>query len=388
MKGERNVNKKRNTIIIVIVITAAVFTGIMILRSREPGAEAVKTAAVTQGEIKSYLSTNATIKSKNVKAYFGASQFIVKSINAKVGDTVKKGEVLLSYDLSDLKTSLQQARIQYSNALLQKEDLINQKKELDNTIKSLDKRIEQLENYQNPSDAVQLQTLRQQRNSLQSVSDEKLKIMDNAAALAKLGLDTASSRYDKYRDGIVADTDGVVTAVNALDGSMLSPAQPAFIIQQLDNLKAVLSLGKYDSAKVKIGQKAVLKNGDKTYTGTISYIDPAAVTTSSLSGQSTTLKSDIDILNPDSNLKVDFDVNVDILLGSADNAVKIPIECIKYDKGGRTSVFKVVDKIAKQIDVKLGIQSDTEAQVIDGLSAGDIVILNPGISISNGTRVK
>lgn len=380
--------KKKGFIITIIILIIVIAAGFLLFRNKGSGYETVKTAAAAIGDIKSYLSTNATIESKSTKTYMGASQLTVKSITVNVGDKVSKGQLMLSYDLADLSTSLQQAGIQYSNALLQRDDLLNQKKQLEDTIKSLDSQITQLENSQNPINAAQLQTLKQQRNALQPISDEKIKLMDNSVSLAKLALDTAQSKYDKYKDGITADFSGTVTTLNAVEGSVLSPTQPAIVLQQLDNLKAILALGKYDAIKVKPGQEAVLTNGSKIYKGIVSYIDPAAVKVTSLNGQSTSLEADIDIPEPDFDLKVGFDVNADILVGSALNALKIPIECIKYDKGSKTSVFTVVNGIAKQVDVELGVQSDTEAQVVKGLNNGDIVILNPGISINDGTHVK
>ncbi len=381
--------KKRKAIIITCVILALVLIfGAMAASRRGTKSEVVKTAAVLKGELKSYLSTNAVIKSKETKSYIGVSQFTVKKVYVELGDKVKKGKTMLEYDLYDLYNSVKQARIQYNNAVLQRKELLNQQNQIEDTAVDLDKQIKKMESSTNPADLLQLQSLRQKRDSIQAISDEKLKLMDNSISLAKLGLDSAESKYDRYKGGMTAEFSGVVTALNAVEEGSLSPAQPAIVVQQLDNLKAVMSLGKYDALKVKNGQEATLKYGDNLYNGKISFINPAAAKSVSITGQETSLDAEIDILDEDPGLKVDFDVNVDILLGSVKDSVKLPIESLKYDKDGKAYVFKVAGGKAKQVSVKLGIQSDTEAQVLEGLVLGDAVILNPGISIKDGTAVK
>lgn len=380
---------KKKTIIILslaIVAIAAIVAVNAGRRANKP--EAVKVASVSQGDLKSYLSTNAVIESKNKKSYIGSAQLQVKKVNVKVGDSVKQGQVMLEYDLYDLTAGIDQAKLQHSNAVLQKKELESQKKKLDDTIADLDAQIKKLEASKNPADQVQLQTLKQKREAIQPISEEKIKLADNAVALAKLSLDSANARMDKARNGIVADFDGVVTAVNAAEGAALNPSQPAIVIQQLDNLKAVLSLGKYDAMKVQVGQEAILKYGEKTYKGKVSFIQPAAVKSAGMTGQETSLEAEVDIQDPSPELKVDFDVNVDILLGNVPDAVKIPVEAIKYNKTGESFVYKLNGDTADEIQVKLGLQSDMEAQVTEGLSKGDQVILNPGIDIKDGTLVK
>lgn len=379
---------KKTLAITAAVLIITVLTGFAVIGKERTKAIPVKTSTAVAGELNSYLSTNAVIRSKNTKSYTGTAQLIIKSVNVKVGDPVKAGQAMVQYDLSDMETSVSQAKIQYNNAVLQRKELVNQRDQLKSTLASLDSQIKQLEGSKNPADAAQLQALKQKREAIQPISDEKIQQMDNSVSLAKLTLDSASSKYAKNKDGIVAEFDGIVTALNAAEGASINLAQPAVVVQQLENLQAVLSLGKYDAMKVKVGQEALLKSGGKTYKGIVSFISPAAEKTVSATGQTTTLEAEIDILDETPELKVDFDVNVDILLGGVKDVVKVPVECIKYDKDEKASVYTVVDGKAKQVAVVLGLQSGTEVQVTEGLSSGDIVILNPGIAVKDGIDVQ
>lgn len=370
---------------VIIVLGAIIFMGMYTKKKHE--IKAVKTAVVRKGDIKSYLSTTAIIKSKNAKDYFG-SQLKIDSVNIKVGDSVTNGQNLVGYDLTDLNTQVKQAQLQYDNAILQKRDLINQRDNINFKISDLDRKIEEVENSSDISVKAGLSALQQQRNSLQPISDVKLQQADNSVSLAKSTLDAANSKLNSVKSGIVSQIDGVVTVLNAVEGTVPNLAQPLVTVQDLNNLKAVVSLGKYDAEKVKLGQESIIKSGGKSYKGKISFLNPAASKALSSTGGETSLEADIDIVDKPTNLKVDFDADVDILLATKDNVIKVPVEAIKSDKYGNSYVFVNSSGIVKQKNIKTGIKSDIEAEIAEGLTEGEKVILNPSSAISNGSKVK
>ena len=101
--------------------------------------------------------------------------------------------------------------------------------------------------------------------------------MNNSAKLAKIRR-SARSRLDEVKYGLVSDIDGRITALNAEEGAPLGMTQPAVVIQDLNSLKGVIQLGKYDAAKIQIGQRAILEYSSNVYEGIVSFISPAAST--------------------------------------------------------------------------------------------------------------
>jgi len=380
--------KKKRRIITVIIIAAILILTIVIVNSQSKGKPyPVKVAEVSKGDIQTVLSTNALIKSKKTKEYMGKAQYTVKTVHVEVGDKVKAGDILLSYDIKDYENAVKQAQIQYDNAVLNKAELLEQKQKIEDQIKEMDEKIFILDGSSNPEDIANLQALIQARKNIQEISDEKVKLMDNSIALAKMQLDTCIENLNEAKQGIVAEFDGVVTQVNAKEDMPLSMAQPAFVVQQLDNLKGVINLGKYDAAKIKVGQRVTLKYESYVYDGKISFIEPVASKDITMGSADATILAEIDILNPDEHLKVNFDVNADILVASASQVLKLPTECLKYGKDGDVSVFVVKDGLAVLTPVKIGIQSDTEVEITDELSEGDLVISTPSDNITDGMAV-
>ncbi|WP_160679660.1 efflux RND transporter periplasmic adaptor subunit [Clostridium sp. C8-1-8] len=448
-------NKKRNIIVaIILVILIGITWAIVYYTRSKDDAVSVKTEIIGKGNIKSYLNTTGVIKAKSIRDYYG-SQLKVTGINFKVGDKVKKGDVLISYDNSDLQNAVKQAQIQYNNTVLQREDLLSQSKKVKGTIKNLDNEIKdiknkiqqlknstsssistiegikstisgwkgkfskeeiseanildaseknlklaQTENSSNTELIKQLSTalisLESQRNSIQPISEEKIKQMDNAVSLAKLALDSANSKLNTLAGNITADFDGTVTSINANIGAVSNPTSAAITIEDLSNLKVVVSLGKSDASKVKLEQVATIRSNGKEYKGKVSFISPSGKkgvsglgAISAAPSSDVTMDAEIELLNSDENLKVEFDVDVDILTAEKTGVIVVPTEAIKAEKGGKYVIYTVSnDKKVSEHQVEVGIQSDINAEIVSGIKTGDRVILNPSAMVKQGVTVK
>ncbi|GIM27467.1 hypothetical protein CPJCM30710_01330 [Clostridium polyendosporum] len=412
---------------------------------KNPKVITVKTSVAQKGGIKSYLNTTGIIKSKNIKDYYG-SQLKVSKVKVKVGDSVKKGDVLVTFDNSDLQSAVQQAQLQYDNAVLSRDDLLNQKNNIQDTIASLDNQIKDLQNkIKTTQNTVQNETIltkyetdlekakvkiasldsqikdlqniikitqntlqneniltkyqtelekaKAKRENLQPISNDKVKQSDNAVSLAKLSLDNAKLKASSG-GSIVADFDGVITAVNVSEGGVANPSIPVVELKDLGSLKVVVSLSKSDVERVKLDQSAVVKAGGKSYNGKVSFLSPAGKKSglpAAAAGASSdvTLDADIDLLEIGDTLKVEFDADIDILLGEKNGVVNVPTEALKSAKGGKTLVY-IVDSNGKvtEKEVKVGLQSDLNAEILSGVNEGEKVILNPNTSIENGIIVK
>jgi HlyD family secretion protein len=379
----------KKKIIISILVAVGILSGVFFISEKKNDSKiaTVKTSTVQLGELKSYISTTATVKSKNSKTYYGL-QAKIKKVNVSVGDNVKIGDILVTYEAQDLASTVSQAQIQYDNAILSKKDLYNQNESIKNKITDLGNEIVILEKSLNPADKAKLETLKQQKSALSPISNEKLKQADNAVKLSEISLSSTKQRVAENKNTIVAENVGVVTDLSAIEGSIGNGMQAVVVVQDLVNLKATTSLGKYDATKVKVGQEVNIKGGNNTYKGSILFIDPAAKKTVGVTGSETTLGVEILITDNAPALKIDFDVDVDILVEEVASAVKMPSEALKVEKGDKNFVYVVEGNIVHERKVSVGIQSDSEVQITQGVKTGEKVILNPSTSIKEGTIIK
>ncbi|MGH4140000.1 efflux RND transporter periplasmic adaptor subunit [Clostridium sp.] len=379
--------KKKTVIYVLIVIS--IIIGIFLINKKQKDSRiiTIKTSIASVGELKSYISTTATVSSKKSKEYFGL-QSKIKKVNVALGDKVKIGDVLVTYETIDLASTVSQAQIQYDNAILQKKDLYNQNDDIESKISDFSNEIATLEKSSNPTDKAKLESIKQQKSALSPLSAEKLKQADNSVKLAELSLNSAKQKLSENKSSIISTSAGVVTTLKAIEGAVGNGMEAVVIVQDIENLKVVAFLGKYDASKVKIGQEVIIKNGDKTFKGNVSFIDPAANKTVGVTGSETTLAVEISILDKTPDLKIDFDVDVDILVGKVASAIKIPSEALKIEKGGKNLVYVVEENVVRERKVTIGSQSDTEVQITKGIKKGEKIILNPSTSILEGTIVK
>lgn len=389
---------KKKTILIALIVVIAL--GGFAITAKNNGKNKmikVKTAVVQRGDINSYVSTTAIVEASEVKNYYGL-QAKVLELNYKVGDKVKTGDILAVFDVQDLSTTLSQAQLQYNNAVLSRNDLYNQNTTLKNKIAAINKSITdyegqivelQLSNSQNAAaqiEAIQsaITTLKAQRDAITTISNEKLKQADNAVSLAKLSLNDAKSKASVYKNNIVADMDGIVTSVNIEVGAMGSVAQPAIVVQNLSSLKLHATLGKFDADKVKAGEEVKITNEGTVYGGKVTAVDPVA-TKGTLASSEPTIGVDIDVIDAKTNLKINFDADIDILVGQASSVIQVPAEALRTEKGNVNYVYVLDSKnIVHQKKVTLGIQSDNYIQITSGVSIDDTIILNPSSSIADG----
>jgi HlyD family secretion protein len=82
-----------------------------------------------------------------------------------------------------------------------------------------------------------------------------------------------------------------------------------------------------------------------------------------------------------------YRVEPSIILAEADDVLKVP-QAALFREQGEWSVFVDDDGTAELRTVKLGLENGLEAQVLDGLTPGEYVVLQPGGRVTAGVGLK
>jgi HlyD family secretion protein len=75
------------------------------------------------------------------------------------------------------------------------------------------------------------------------------------------------------------------------------------------------------------------------------------------------------------------------VIDEAENVLRIPTSAL-FRVGEKSAVFLVKDGVAQRHEVTIGRQNGIEAEVIEGLSEGDEIVLHPSDQIEDGVKVK
>jgi len=100
-----------------------------------------------------------------------------------------------------------------------------------------------------------------------------------------------------------------------------------------------------------------------------------------------TMLAEIELPNPDGNLRPGMYANVRVTVERKPEALVLPADAVLFEKG-RTSVFTVVDNKAKRVTVKTGFNDNGTVEVLEGVKPGDSVIVIGKQMIADGQPVK
>jgi HlyD family secretion protein len=164
--------------------------------------------------------------------------------------------------------------------------------------------------------------------------------------------------------------------------SILNMGANATLVMTLGDIEKVFVRGKVDEAdigRVRLGQRARITTEtfrDRVFDGQVTQISPIGVERDNV----TTFEVEVSIDNPAKELKANMTANAEIVIEEFANSLLIPEAAVVYD-GQRNPFVDVVDVSVKsgrrRVAVKVGVGNGTRIQIVDGLKAGDKIVL-PG----------
>jgi RND family efflux transporter MFP subunit len=219
------------------------------------------------------------------------------------------------------------------------------------------------------------------------VSIQDREAADEAVKVARAAL--ARAEVQKSYQVLRAPFDGTITARYADPGALLpaatgstSSAQPLLEVAQLDRLKVALQLGQDDAARVRVGDVVQLQAApdQKPFAASISRISQ------SLDARTRTMLCEIDLPQPPPGLYPGAFVQTRLPLHGAPRPL-LPAEAL-IGAGGQLFVALVEDGKVHFQRVRLGVDDGTKVEVLEGLRGGEVVALNLGPEVQDGSPVR
>lgn len=184
-------------------------------------------------------------------------------------------------------------------------------------------------------------------------------------------------------NGIVADFDGVVTKVSVVNQSTPANGAELLTLESTEDVFVKIAVTKYDLEKIAVGQSAKVTIGSNTYEGEVSKINKMAEKNES---GAAVVGSEIQILNPDSEVFLGVEAKVVISTAQESDAVVIPVGVVNVDMDGEF-VYVVENNVLVKKRVTTGISSDTMVQIVDGVSEGEQLVSNVTTGLTEGMTV-
>lgn len=405
---------KRKWILIVVIAVVIGAAAYALLSGKGPSVQAVK---VQKTEVESYVQDVGTVQCKTLFNVGVEGTGLIKSISADIGQQVKKGDILLVMDTSQLELQLQDA----GQKINEIEALIKGAKETDTTsdAKKAEIAVDQANSAYQAAKAAydNAKALYGAGATSQADLDAKKDTLDRA----KAALDTADVDYSRARkettentraayqaqleqakineksikdkisrQTVVSPADGTVLERNAEVNTIAAPGTVAFVIGNTEDIEIEMNILADEASDVRIGDDAeiTLRSRDKAViSGKVTKVAPSAVTIVSSLGVNQ--KRVLVTIKPDQaakGLKPGYEEDVRLITQKKDGVLAVPVGAV-FDYNGKSCVFVMQDGKAVLHTIEKGISDERYAEVANGLKEGETVLAGPDDNIADGMKV-
>jgi membrane fusion protein, multidrug efflux system len=198
--------------------------------------------------------------------------------------------------------------------------------------------------------------------------------------LARVAL--AKARVAKY--SLRAPFDGVLGLRRVSAGDYLIPGQDVVNLEAVDTLKVDFRIPETYFSLLKVDQRvniSVDAYKGRSFSGTVYAIDPLV----DPEGRSIAVRARI--LNPDSVLAPGLFARVSLIVNVNGGAILIP-EQATMPRGKEQFVFRIIDGKVSTTKVVPGQRREGMVEIVEGLSAGDIVVTAGHLKLRDGTAIR
>ena len=372
----------------------------------------VHAVTVKRGSIRSLVSTNGKVEPvQNFEAHAPIAT-TVKRLLVKEGDHVRKGQLLLELDDSDIRSQAARAQAQIKTAQANlaatknsgtQEELITLSTQLikarsarDLAQRSLDayRRLQQ-QGAASPGEVRHAEETLQGAQADVNMLEQKQKDRYSPPEIARTVAEAAEAQaaYDGAADALSksrvrAPFDGTVFSLPVKQGAFVQTGD--LLLQEADLSKILVRafVDEPDIGRLQIGQR-VEATWDavpgRTWTGTVSSVPATVKPRGNRNVGETTCLID----NQDLRLLPNINLGVTIVAAEHNNVLTLQRDAMHIDDRD-PYVFKFVDDHIKRQSIQFSLQNLTRVEITSGLSEGDHVALpaEEMKPLSDGASVK
>ncbi|MDX2245160.1 MAG: efflux RND transporter periplasmic adaptor subunit [Bacteroidia bacterium] len=304
------------------------------------------------------------------------------SVDVKLGDRVRKGQLIAAIDPVDYTIQTNQAVSQkegaIANAKAAEAQLINAKATYDRIAQLYEKNSVSLSEYQQAKaalDAAQAQY--DAANSQIKTTDQQLKAADKQVSYTRL----------------VSPMDGVITAVQVEANEVVNAGALIAKVSSLGRPEVEVGVPEVVINKLKIGQQTTIQFPSLPN----QLFEAEVMELAFASEKSTTYPVKLKIMNSADEIRPGMAAEVNFMVGSdkgkTKNEIVAPLKAIASGTDGNYAFKLVPDKeegvfLAKRVPLDLGAITEDGYIIKRGLSEGDLVAVAGLRSLYDGKKVK
>jgi Cu(I)/Ag(I) efflux system membrane fusion protein/cobalt-zinc-cadmium efflux system membrane fusion protein len=184
---------------------------------------------------------------------------------------------------------------------------------------------------------------------------------------------------------VYSPQEGVVVHKAVFNGAHIKAGQHLYRIADLSKVWVYADIYEYELPWLRTGQAAEVElsyEPGKTFTGEVTFIYP------SLEAKTRTVKVRMDFDNPSFELKPEMYANVRIHSTVARDALVIPSQSVIRSGERNVVVLALGEGRFKPVDVTLGVETNGDIEVLEGLREGDDIVVSSQFLIDSESNLK
>ncbi|NLY88941.1 MAG: efflux RND transporter periplasmic adaptor subunit [Firmicutes bacterium] len=333
----------------------------------------VETTAVLRGDLVRTATLNVTFLPQSTVPVIPKVSGTVARVHVKVGDRVRKGDVL--FEIEDRQYSLGVKQAEAANrsakaAVGQAElALANAEEELARAKELYERQMISKQQL----DAAGLQYESAKAGYQAAVEGEKQ---------AAIALEMAELQLTYTR--VTAEIAGTVAELNVEQGSVCAPGTPAGTVIDHSRMKAKVFVPETQVTLIKPGDTVTLTANawpGKVFSGRVLTVSPLA------SQQNRQFPVEIIVDNAGGELSAGMLGSVTLVTAVEKDALLIPAAAVLYD-GAQTYAYVVENNRAVRREITVSLEGREQVAVATGLAEGDLVITRGQHQVKDGTLVE
>lgn len=299
---------------------------------------------------------------------------LITNVAVRLGDRVKKGQALLTYDNIQLgerlgeyfeaRAGLRQAESDVAvkqRAVERAEALIGQQA-ISQQVLDL-RRAE----YKNAQSAVD-----REKATLDRVDEQIHRFGLTDKDLERLGPDTPEANHRTATLATIrAPFDGVITAYDVAVGEIVEPERALVTIANLETVWVLADVYEKDLARVPQAADVEIRVDaypDRVLKGKLTYVSDV------IDPKSRSAKVRVVVQNPEGLLRLDMFARVSIPTRDQQEAVAIPVDAVQQIDGQPAVFIRETPTRFRRQNVQLGLQAGNLIEVKGGLKSGEAIV--------------
>jgi RND family efflux transporter MFP subunit len=331
------------------------------------------------------LQTEATLQAEfvpfqNIMVHAKVSGF-VNMIRVDIGDRVKQGELLATLEIPELQDNINKAK---ANVSATEQEIARAQADYDNQHQIFQRLSDVAKAHPNMVAEQDLDTARSKEVAAQGALGAAQQRRQEAQA--ELGRLNTLAGYER----ITAPFDGIITRRFADLGSLIqagtssnTQALPLVQLAQDDLLRLRFPVPEAQTPLVQNGRQVevTVPALDKTFVGTITR-------SAWLINRATrTMTTEVDVKNPDGQIKAGMYAYVRLPLRIANNALAVPVQALTVGTDPTAFVISKSGTLEER-KVKVGLRTPYKAEILAGLEEGEAVVVGNRSGLVAGQKVE